>query len=372
MIIGVDAQRLAGQPLGVGRYLEYLVKYWSRMLNGGDRMHLYVRHEVEPGRLELSEAIDVRVLRPKLSAVTWQSLVLSREAPRLDVLYGPSYATPLWYRGRSVVAIHSMNEVQPGSHPWWYDLTYSRIYRRSAVRAQKVIVPAEATRQDLMRHYGIAVDKIVVVPQGAPETFRPVEDGHVLKDVRRRYFGQDRPYVLFVGKLSQRRNIPSLMRAFALLKKTRRIPHGLLLVGPNHLRLPIEELARELEIADCFVQTDGRFAEHRELVPIYSAADVFVHASSYEGFSMTIVEALACGVPVVTVDRPALREVVDRSALLVQEPTPEALAEAIGQVIGDDAVRRELSERSLARSKRFTWERCARETLDVLREVGGA
>src|SRR5439155_12482961 len=116
-------------------------------------------------------------------------------------------------------------------------------------------------------------------------------------------------------------------------------PHALLLFGPNHLDLPLEELADELAIVDSFVQVDGKVENHAELAAVYSAADLYVSASIYEGFSITLVEALACGTPVVTVDTSAMREIADGAGVLVDQPEPEQLADAIAAVLGDEQLR---------------------------------
>ena len=118
-----------------------------------------------------------------------------------------------------------MNEVESGTHPWWYKLTYSRLYRFSADRADRIIVPSESTRQDLERYYGITSEKVDIVVQGADEAFRPIDDAAVKRATRIRFLGEDRPYVVFVGKLSTRRNIPILIEAFAIAKRRAKLPH---------------------------------------------------------------------------------------------------------------------------------------------------
>jgi glycosyltransferase involved in cell wall biosynthesis len=209
-----------------------------------------------------------------------------------------------------------------------------------------------------------------VVPHGVDDDFGRVEEPALLAAARRRWLGSDRPYALFVGKLSQRRNIPTLIRACARAKLRASLPHSLLLMGPNHLRYPLAEIAAEAGIADSFVQTDGKIGSHAELAAIYSGADAYVNASAYEGFSMTLVEALACGTPVVTVDRAALTEIAGDAAVLVAEPDEEQLADAIELVLTDDELRRRLSALGIDRARMFRWEDTARRTLDVLHEVG--
>ena len=369
---GVDAQRLQGQRLGVGRYIEYLVKHWDRSAPADDRVTLYVRRPLPPGDLGVSGRVAVRAVGPSLTGHLWQNLVLPRHASALDVLFCPSYSMPLRYDGRCVVAIHSTNEVEPGTHPWWYKFTYTPIYQRSAERAERVIVPSESTRQDVQAYYGIPASKIDVVPQGADESFRPIDDPAVRSATRKRWLGDDVPYVVFVGKLSQRRNVPVLLEAFAQLKQRTNLPHKLLLFGPNHLNLPLADLAARLGITEHVVQTDGKVQRHDEVVAVYAAADLYVSASSYEGFSMTLVEALSCGTPVVGVNKAAFAEVASECAVLVDESAPELLAGAMERVLTDPGLAADLRRRSLERAESYRWHHTAQQTLDVLRRVAEA
>jgi len=188
---------------------------------------------------------------------------------------------------------------------------------------------------------------------------------------RRKYVGDDRPYVLFVGGLSRRRNVPVLMEAFGRLRKQHDIPHTLLLVGPNRAGLPLGALARQFGISDRFVQTDGRFEHHADLAPIYRAADVYVLPSISEGFSLTLAEAMSCGTPAITCNRATLGEVAHGYALTIDEPTVDAVADALFRVLDSEDLRRSLRARELERAKAFKWSDTARRTLDVLRRVAG-
>ena len=366
---GVDAHRLAGQRLGVGRYIEYLVKHWRSMMDAGDQCTLFTREPYDGSGWEPSPSIRVRSFAPSLPPSVWQHGVLPRFTGDVDVLFCPSYSIPVTYTGKCVVAIHSMNEVESGTHPWWYKLTYSRLYRFSADRADRIIVPSESTRQDLERYYGITSEKVDVVVQGADEAFRPIADDAVKRATRIRFLGEDRPYIVFVGKLSARRNIPILIEAFAIAKRRAKLPHALLLVGPNHVGVPLDDLITRHALTGHVIQTDGKFASHMEVPPIYGSADLYVNASSYEGFSMTLVEALSCGTPVVTVNRAGLAEIAAEAAEYVEEPTPDALADAIERVLTDPALSESLGERGYRRAAAFRWNVTARQTLDVLRRV---
>lgn len=376
MRLGVSAWRLYGQRLGIGRYIEYMVKYWNTMLMPSDRVTLYVHEPLGKNFLHsdkseqaLSEAFKMQVVRPKLTNALWENLLLPRVAKDSDVLFGPSDTLPLTYRGRSVVAIHSVNEVVESRITLQRRLTYKQKYRLSARKGDKVIVNAQCLKEVVQAHYGVPAERIEVIWLGVDDAFHPIEDEDILDATRRRYLGADRPYILFVGKLSQRRNIPTLLAAFSALKKRAKIPHSLLLVGPNHLHLPLQEMAEALDITDSLIQTDGKFSEHQELVAIYNAADLFVLPSSFEGFSLTLAEAMSCGTPAITVNRGALGEVGHGYALTIEEPTVEALTDAMQQVLSDPGLRQDLRAKGLERARLLRWNNTARRTLDVLREV---
>ena len=370
MKVGIIGSRLNARRYGVGRYLEYLLRYWDRMAEPADEFQLFAREPLDD--LGLSERFRVRVVSPRLTPATWENLVLPHAAKQIDVLFGPSYTLPIAYSGRMVVATHSVNEARADSHPWTYRLRYTPWYRRSARRADRVIVPSESTRRDLHELYGVPVDRIDIAPQGVDDSFEPIEDEAILQRTREKYFGWNRPYILFVGKQSQRRNIPNLLTAFAELKRRHAIPHGVLLMGPNILGLPIDQLTEQLGIKDSVVQLDEKFSDHRDIVPVYSAASLYAYPSSYDGFSLTLVEAMACGTPVVTVNRAALSEIAGGCALMVEEPTIPLLTEALERGLLDQGLRERLRAQGLERAKTLRWRTTARLTLDVLRSVASA
>jgi len=369
MKLGISAWRLYGQRLGIGRYIEYMLKHWNKMLEPTDRVTLFVHEPLDKNYLNLSDAFSVQVIKPKLTNALWENLLLPKYAKGQDVLFGPSYTVPLLYGGRSVVVIHSVDELQNGSHSVWHRFTYEQKYKLSVHKADKVIANSQSTRERVAKRYGISEDKIEPIWLGVDEAFRPIKDEDLLRSTRMRYLGADRPYILFVGGLSRRRNIPTLMTAFSILKNREKIPHSLLLVGPNRARIPLEKLAKELGIAGSFVQTDGLFKEHRELASIYNAADIFVLPSSSEGFSLTLPEAMSCGTPVITVNCSTLAEIANGYGFMIEEPSVEALTKAMYKVLDDSELRKNLSAKCLERARSFRWEITARRTLEVLRNV---
>lgn len=370
MRIAFNGQRLAGQRFGVGRYIEYMLRYWSEQLERDDEVTVFVRQSLETAPQWVSPRMNVRLIESNRSGIIWENVHLAGAVRGHDVLFCPAYTAPVSSSCPLVVATHSVNETQPGAHSWLYKHTYARLHKYCARRADAVIVPGADTKDAVVRHYGVHADKVAIVHQGADDAFRPIEDSQILSGVRTRFFGRDRPYILFVGKGSRRRNIPALIEAYAQLRRTQNIPHGLVLFGPMEDMAEFRQLCAILGVVDDVMQTDGAITTHAELAPVYAAADVFVHPSENEGWSMTTVEALASGVAVVAADRGGLGEVARGYALMVDPPTIENLASAIGRVLTDPELRQSLQRRGRERGAALGWRESAEQTLEIVRSVG--
>ena len=368
MRIAFNGQRLAGQPFGVGRYLEYLLRYWDQQLKNGEELTVFLRQPPPAWLTELGPRIRTRLLESKMSGIPWENLCLGPAAKNYDVLFCPAYSAPVFFRGPLVVANHSVNETEPLAHSWLYRQTYARLFRYNARQADAVIVPGERTRKAVAEHYGVPNERLHIVPQGADEAFRPIKDKALVVATRRRFFGADRPYLLFVGKGSPRRNIPMLIEAFAKIRQEG-WPHGLLLFGPYMGDVPLETLIGNFGLEKDVVQTEGVVEHHTDLAPIYGSADIFIHPSENEGWSMTTVEALASGTPVIATDRGGLGEIARGHAFMI-EPNVDALANAIRTILSDDELRADLRKKARKRGEALRWDKIAKQTLDVIRDVG--
>jgi glycosyltransferase involved in cell wall biosynthesis len=369
MRIAFNGQRLAGQRFGVGRYLEYLLRHWAPALEGDEEVTLFLRKPLRESLGDLGERIKIEVIESNQTGLVWENLYLRSASAKHDVLFCPAYSAPLAYRGRLVVANHSVNESEPAAHSWWYRQTYARLYRHCARVADAVIVPGARTAEAVEHYYRVKPERIHIVHQGADDAFHPIQDKAVLDAARANFFGSARPYILFVGKGSPRRNIPMLVEAFAKLKAAG-FPHGLVLFGPYSGDVSLDSLIQSLGLEGDVVQTDGVIARHEDLVPIYAAADIFVHPSENEGWSMTTTEALACGTPVIASRRGGLGEVADGHAFMLDTPSVESLTDAMKQVLTDDELNARLRRLARERGAALRWGVLARQTLDIVRHVG--
>ncbi|MCR8915764.1 glycosyltransferase family 4 protein [Marinobacter panjinensis] len=372
MKLGVSAWRLNATRFGVARYTDYLVSAMSRQLTPNDSITLFAPTPILPQIKSQGAPIYERTVGPRLTNALWENLILPFNCRDMDVLFGPSYTLPIFGSGKKVVCIHSVNEAEKGQHSFWYNLTYGLKYRLSAKVADRVIVNSQSNKDRVVNHYGISPDKVDVIWLGVDDKFKPLEDDQadtILRHTRVRYIGEDRPYVLFVGTMSARRNIPTLIKAFAKAKKQQDLPHALFLVGQNKEGIPIGQLARDAGVEDSVVHFGGTFENHGGIIPIYNAADLFVMPANTEGFSLTLPEAMACGVPAITSASSSLGEVANGYAHTLDHIDEENLSAAIAEVLTDRQLHKKLKERGLERAKELRWDKCAKKTLAVLRQV---
>lgn len=366
--LGINGWRIHGQRTGVGRYLLNVVRNWTRE-TVGDRFSevtLYTARPLDRRETPLPDNVREVVLPSEQPMLVWENLRLAPAASD-DVLFCPSYSRPLRARARTVVATaDAVSVLHPELFPPAVRFFYNPLYGWSARHAARVVAATEASRQDIGRGWRVPLDRIRAVPLAPAEVFRPLGDRSALPEVRARHVGGDHPFFLFVGKLSGRRSLPPLLEAFAELKRTRS-PHRLVLVGPNPRQLDLGRMTTDLGIAD-----DVRHAGYvtdAELAMLYNAAEAFVMPSVYETVSLPVMEAQASGTPVICIDTPGMREVTGGAALLVPRLAKQPLVEAMATLAADPERRRRLAADGLVNARRYSWRRCAEETLEVLHEA---
>ncbi|MBI1745727.1 MAG: glycosyltransferase family 4 protein [Acidobacteria bacterium] len=372
MRLAINAFRIAGQRTGVRRYLLNLLQRWACENDAFAETILFTNSPLDKAFVALPKNFRVAVIAQGWPGFLWENLALRHHALQADVLFCPAYTIPMGYQGKSVVTIHdATQEMLAKSFSWWSRIRFAPLYRYSARTATKIITDSHVSKRDLLATYsGISQDKITVIHLAPDTQFQPPAEGSCQLEIRRRFLNSTDPFILFVGKMSLRRNIPLLMAAFAALKKLAKLPHKLILVGLNTAQLNLAELALRFEISQDLVHRE--YVTDEDLVLLYGAADLFVFPSTYEGFSLPILEAMSCGVPVITVNSSALKEIVAEAALLIDEPNVESLAHAMHRVLTDASLRHSMIHRGSARAQQFSWERAARETLRVLQETAAA
>lgn len=245
-----------------------------------------------------------------------------------------------------------------------------RLTTRLALRtAQQVITISEATRQDLLRHFPIPAERVTAIPLAADPRFQP-QPGEVIEATRRKY-NLPEHYLFYLGINKPHKNLLRLIKAYARLSPVpgpqSPVP-PLLIAGAWDDRYPeTKERVSELNLGER-VRFLGP-VDDADLPALYSGCEIFVFPSLYEGFGLPVLEAMACGAPVMCSNASSLPEVAGDAALLFDPLDVESIAAALRRAIEDGNLRRSLAERSLAQAVNFSWARTAEETLAIYREL---
>ena len=397
MLIGIDASRaFVARRTGTETYALNLIRALVG-LGSGHRFRLYVNQvtslptpplpgegrgdEIPPflagkgaggsGEFAGKGNVEIRAIPfPRL----WTHVRLSAEmfVRPPDVLFVPAHVLPLIHPRRCVVTVHDLGYLRyPEAHRPADRLYLDWSTRWNARQAAAVLADSQATKDDLVRAYGIDPGKIRIVYLGRDEALGPVRDVHELARVRERY-GIAGRYLVYVGTLQPRKNLARVIQAFGRLAGDPSLADVQLVLAGKRGWLYDDLFAQvaRLGLADR-VLFPGYVAD-ADLPTLLSGALAFVFPSLYEGFGIPVLEAGACEVPVITSNTSSLPEVAGDAALLVDPHDVDAIAEAMYRLVTDPALRAELIRRGRENVKRFSWEKCARETLAVLEEVGRA
>jgi len=400
MLIGIDCHNLEGQRTGVGRYLFNLLEQWSKLspkslpcrlasLRSGQagkvpakgearqrrqspKFILYFKNQI-PKDIPRGGNFQSKLLKSKSNALFMHyHLCRAATKDKLDILFCPAYIAPVFYKGKIVLTLHDIiYEARPDLYNWpsiFDRILLKKVSKISAKKADIIFTPSNFSKNEIIKYYKINPEKIFVTPLAADKKFTLHHSGEgagfknvggLASHIKKKY-GIKEKFVLYIGAVIKRRFVHNTIKAFKFLEKTcPEIIKGyqLLIVGKNHTNQRISQ--------NGIIHKDH--VDEDDLVPLYNAADLFIWLSSYEGFGLPPLEALACGTLVITTKMGSLPEAVGSSALFVKNPENiNEISEIIYKGLMDKNLRERLIKKGLAQAQKFSWQKTAEETLEIL------
>lgn len=369
MRVALNAMYVGAGVAGGRVYCEGLLRGFAA-LDDDTRFTVFVREGIAlptlPDRFEIVRAPVAPT--STLWRTLWEYACLPRHVRRFDLFHGLGSVSPSPPRGvKFVLTLHDLIYRHfPASMPLGHRLFTRAVQAWNARRADRVIVPSQASRADAVRFLRIAPARLRLAAYGSGNPFRPLDDTAAVAAVLTK-FGLRRPYILSVARGYPHKNLGGLLRAFARLPAVADPPQLTLVGEPYLVGAELNRLIDTLGIRPRVIFTG--YATDAELNALYCGAAVFAFPSLCEGLGLPVVEAMACGVPVVASDASAVPEAVRDAGVLANASDPDAFAAALARVLTDEPLRAEMRERGFRRATAFTWERCAAETLAVYREL---
>jgi glycosyltransferase involved in cell wall biosynthesis len=381
MRIAIDYSAAVNQRAGIGRLVRNQVLALAEVDRDNDYRLVYAR----PNRGSTPQfptahnfARKEVGLGERWLTILWHRAKLPVPADWLsgpvDLYHSPDFVLPPLRRARGILTVHDLAFLmRPDCADQRLRAYLEEVVPRSVRRADFIIADSENTRNDLVVLLGVKPEQVAVVPGGVEQRFKRVTDPEQLQRARTRIGVGDAPFVLAIGVIEPRKNLNRLMDAFRQLKERGSVPANLKLVlagGKGWLYDDIFEHQAESPVRDDILLPG--FVSDDLLPAIYSTAEALAFPSLYEGFGLPILEAMACGTPVVASRASCLPEVAEGAAVLVDPNNVDGLATALERVLLDGEAREELIQKGLQRASQYTWQRAAEQLLSVYRTVASA
>jgi glycosyltransferase involved in cell wall biosynthesis len=378
MHIAIDYTPAVHQRAGIGRYTRGLVQALTR-LDSENQYTLMVlgrtgAHFIPP-TLPTNFKLRFAPISDRWATVLWYRLNLPLPVElfsgQADLFHGPSFTLPPSLTP-SLLTVHDLSFLRypQGAHPallaW-----LTKAVPRSLRRARHVLADSESTRADLIELMQVPTDRITVIGAGVEERFQPVTEPETLGQIQARYKLPDR-FILSVSTLEPRKNFTGLIAAFSQMAAASEMPsiadlHLVIAGGKGWLYDDIFAAAKTSPFRER-IHFAGYVADE-DLPALYSLATLFAFPSHYEGFGIPVLEAMACGTPVVCANNSSLPEIAGDAALMVEATDMEALADAMRRLVVDSLLREKLIRRGYEQARKFRWEEAARRLLGVYSEI---
>jgi glycosyltransferase involved in cell wall biosynthesis len=375
--IAIDYSAAVNQRAGIGRLVRNQVGALAEIDHENEYVLMHARPN--PGAVrQFPQAPNFRRrevgIRERWLTIAWHRIHLPLSAELfsgpVDLFHSPDFVLPPVKKARTILTVHDLAFLlHPECAHEKLRAYLESVVPRSIERADFIIADSENTRNDVCVLMGVEPDKVAVVPGGVEERFAPVTDPVQLQQAREFARVGDKPFIVAVSMLEPRKNLTTLMDAFAMLKLGGRLPDHKLVIGGgrgwlvegimnHHASSPV----RDDIIMAGFVPDDL-------LAALYTSADVLAFPSLYEGFGLPVLEAMACGTPVVSSNSSCMPEVAEGAALMVDPKDVEQLAASLERAITDQELRANLRAKGLKRASEYTWDRAAQKLLSVYEKV---
>jgi len=362
----LDATSLPAEPAGVGHYLIGLITELAARAEL--ELHVATRSRVLDTfrRAAPAATLHATSVRTRPARIVWEQTGLPLLAKRLgvDLFHGPHYTLPFLIRGPSVVTFHDPTFfTNPELHEPAKVAYFRRMAKSGVRRAARVIAVSQYARQGAIEYAEADRDRVDVSYLGVDhKRYRPADRADLDAEIRAR-LGVRPPYLFWIGTIEPRKDVPNLVRSFEALVRDG-APHRLVLAGHRGWGVrSLETVIERASTAERILRLG--YVSEQEKIALYRGADVFVYPSIAEGFGLQVLEAMACGCPVVTTTGSAPEEVGGEAVELTPPADPEGLRSAMERVAGDPLRAETLRRLGLERARSFSWERTASETLEA-------
>lgn len=374
MIIGIDARFAVHNRRGIGNYTLKLIQNLAE-IDSHNKYILYIDRNDLEDVLPKQNNLMIKKLRPS-NYFIWEQIILPMQAKKdgVDILHCTGNTAPIYLNTKIklILTIHDVMYLKDYStipqslsmYQRWGRVYRNMIVPRAIKHIAKVVTVSNFSKNDIKEHLpALKEDAILVTHEAAGERFSQI-GGDIQRSKVSGKFGIKGNYILTLGALDPRKNTKAIINTFLHLKSEKKISVNLVIAGiPNWRQTEFYKTLQESSFKEDIIFTD--FISDEDMVLLYNYATVFLYPSLYEGFGIPPLEAMACGVPVITSNTTSIPEIVGDAAFLINPLNDKELKDALLSLLNNEDLRNDLIERGLKRAKEFSWSKMAKETLQI-------
>lgn len=369
--IGIDCRMYSSRFTGIGRYVYELTRNLFQLDSQNEYVLFFNDPEYDAFKPPNERVTKVRVNAPHYSFSEQVKFLFQLRKQKLGLMHFTHFNAPILYKHPSIVTIHDLTlSFYPGKKMTspFHRIAYKKTIHSAVKNAQKTIAVSRNTKKDIEDILKTDPKKILVIYEAVHEAFRPIEDDTYKMKLKEK-FNIETPFILYTGVWRTHKNLPNLIRAFAILKKEYGYPGKLVITGKHDpvYAQDIFQMPETVALDDQIIFTG--MVDELELIALYNAAQVYAFPSLYEGFGLPPLEAMQCGTPVAASNRSCIPEVCGDNALFFDPKDPRDIADKIYTITSENAVRERLINNGLAHVKNFSWEKMAQQTLQLYNEI---
>jgi glycosyltransferase involved in cell wall biosynthesis len=371
MKIGIDGSPILKEKTGVGNYVYNLIK-WLGNIDSVNEYSIFLNSFKGSFNANIKyQNFKIKRFRipGKILMLSWGYLKfppIDLLTGKFDIFHSTNFIIPPKKEGKIIITIHDLYFMKYPENTELFGGRYFKRFLPSNInKVDKIIAVSRSTKRDIINILGVNEDKIEVIYEGVDNIFKPINDRVKVLKIKDRYSLPDK-FILFVGSIEPRKNILSLIKSFSLIRS--KIEHKLVVVGSKGWGYKnIFDAIDSLNLRKSVMFT-GYVPEY-DLPYIYNASDLFVFPSFYEGFGLPVLEAMACGIPVIASNRSSIPEIIGDSGIVIDPDNIHELKDAMLNLLNNDELKKRLIDKGIKRASMFSWEKTAYNTLDLYKSV---
>ncbi|MDD5341406.1 MAG: glycosyltransferase family 1 protein [Patescibacteria group bacterium] len=370
MRIGIDARMYGKAQSGIGNYIKQISDRIFQLDHENDYFIFLMEPIYSEYKISQPNVHKIKTQARWYGYAEQTTFLKELLDQKLDLVHFTNFNAPIFYPKKRITTIHDITPLFFPGHKqklFWHKLAYRLTTKSSVKKSDKIVTISNYTKSDLVKFYGAEPQKIDVTYLGVEPQFKVIENYAKIKDIKDKY-GISKPYLFFVGVWRNHKNIEGLIRAFDLIKKQGKFDIQLVISGQEDPNYPNIRAAINASAYKKDVITTG-FVSDEDLPLLYNGASLFVLPSFYEGFGLIGLEAMACGIPVVSSNATCLPEIYGEAAIYFDPKNISEIADSVSQVLSDKQLQLELKNLGLAKVKKYSWDKTASQTLAIYKEI---